>query len=167
MSGRQIVSVSDIIILTGMTWTHAVAAIVEEAADQETLGFGPFGLLVVDLFIELGLDRLKQAPIENGRLLAFKDFALESNFTDIEAIAKQMCERASRKRNAADGLAGLEGADLGKNAPLAGAHAGSVRRVAAAAIETLVIQSVRDHLKPSEPIDDRSLISTHVARVEV
>jgi hypothetical protein len=48
-----------------------------------------------------------------------------------------------------------------------GAHAGSVRRVAATAVETLVIKSVRDHLKPSEPIDDRSLINTHVARVEV
>ena len=48
-----------------------------------------------------------------------------------------------------------------------GAHAGSVRRVAATAIETLVIKSVRDHLKPSEPIDDRSLINTHVARVQV
>jgi hypothetical protein len=47
------------------------------------------------------------------------------------------------------------------------AHAGSVRRVPATAIEALVIQSVRDHLKPSQPIDDRSLVHTHVARVEV
>src|SRR6516164_5788276 len=47
------------------------------------------------------------------------------------------------------------------------ARAGSVRRVPATVIETLVIKSVRDHLKPSEPIDDRSLINTHVARVEV
>jgi DNA invertase Pin-like site-specific DNA recombinase len=47
------------------------------------------------------------------------------------------------------------------------ARAGSVRRVPATAIEALVIKSVRNHLKPSEPIDDRSLINTHVARVEV
>jgi hypothetical protein len=46
-------------------------------------------------------------------------------------------------------------------------RAGSVRRVPATAIEALVIQSVRDHLKPWQPIDDRSLINTHVARVEV
>jgi site-specific DNA recombinase len=46
-------------------------------------------------------------------------------------------------------------------------RAGSVRRVPATAIEALVIQSVQDHLKPAEPIDDRSLIHTHVARVEV
>jgi site-specific DNA recombinase len=47
------------------------------------------------------------------------------------------------------------------------ARAGSVRRVPASEIEALVIKSVRDHLKPSEPIDDRSLVHAHVARVEV
>jgi site-specific DNA recombinase len=46
-------------------------------------------------------------------------------------------------------------------------HAGSMRRVPAAEIEHLVLSSVRDHLKQSEPIDDRCLVSTHVARVEV
>src|SRR5467141_3004579 len=45
--------------------------------------------------------------------------------------------------------------------------AGSVRRVPAADIEALVVGSVREHLKPAAPIDDRSLIETHVARVEV
>jgi site-specific DNA recombinase len=47
------------------------------------------------------------------------------------------------------------------------AHAGSVRRVPATAIEALVVRSVRDHLKPVEPIEDRTLINTHVARVSV
>src|SRR5262249_50656428 len=46
-------------------------------------------------------------------------------------------------------------------------RAGSLRRVPASEIETLVLKSVRDHLKPSQPIDDRSLVHTHVARVEV
>ena len=45
--------------------------------------------------------------------------------------------------------------------------AGSVRRVPATDIEALVIQSVREHLKPAPPIDDQSLVETHVARVEV
>jgi site-specific DNA recombinase len=45
--------------------------------------------------------------------------------------------------------------------------AGSVRRVTAADIEGLVVRSVREHLKPVAPIDDRSLINTHVVRVEV
>jgi site-specific DNA recombinase len=47
------------------------------------------------------------------------------------------------------------------------ARAGSVRRVPAPEIEALVVKSVRNHLKPSEPTDDRSLIHTHVTRVEV
>ena len=46
-------------------------------------------------------------------------------------------------------------------------RAGSIRRVPAAEIEALVIKSVREHLKPSEPIDDRASSTTHVARVEV
>jgi len=45
--------------------------------------------------------------------------------------------------------------------------AGSVRRVPAAEIEALVVRSVREHLKPAAPIDPRSLIDTHVVRVEV
>ena len=45
--------------------------------------------------------------------------------------------------------------------------AGSVRRVPAAEIEALVIGSLREHLKPLPSMDDRSLVGTHVARVEV
>ena len=45
--------------------------------------------------------------------------------------------------------------------------AGSVRRVPAADIEALVIRSVREHLKLSQETDDRGLVHTHVARVEV
>jgi len=47
------------------------------------------------------------------------------------------------------------------------ARAGSIRRVPAADIEALVIKSVREHLKPSVSIDDRSLVNTHVERVEI
>ena len=46
-------------------------------------------------------------------------------------------------------------------------RAGSIRRVPAAEIEALVMRSVRGHLKPPDPIDDRSLVDTHVVRVEV
>ena len=46
-------------------------------------------------------------------------------------------------------------------------RAGSVRRVPAVEIETLLIGAVREHLKLAEEIDDRSLINTHVARIEV
>jgi site-specific DNA recombinase len=46
-------------------------------------------------------------------------------------------------------------------------QAGSVCRVPAVDIETLVIKSVRDHLKLPASMDDRSLINDHVAGVEV
>jgi site-specific DNA recombinase len=39
--------------------------------------------------------------------------------------------------------------------------------VPATDVEALVIKSVREHLKPTQPIDDQSLINTRVARVEV
>ena len=44
---------------------------------------------------------------------------------------------------------------------------GSVRRVPATEIENLVIQSVRDHVKPPEAIDDRGLVEVHLERVEI
>jgi site-specific DNA recombinase len=44
---------------------------------------------------------------------------------------------------------------------------GAVSRVPAAPLEAVVIGSVRQQLKLSEATDDRSLIETHIARVEV
>ena len=46
-------------------------------------------------------------------------------------------------------------------------QSGSVRRVAAVAIETVVTRSIREHLQLSSSIDDRSLVNTYVVRVEV
>jgi hypothetical protein len=46
-------------------------------------------------------------------------------------------------------------------------RSGSVYRVPATEIEALVIGSVRNHVKPPAAIDDRSLVDTHVARVEI
>ena len=47
-----------------MARAHAVATVIEETADQQTLGFGPFGLMVVDLLIQLGLDGLEEVLID-------------------------------------------------------------------------------------------------------
>ena len=72
-----------------MAWGHAVAAIVENAASQKSLGFHPFGLMVGDLLIQPRLDRIEQSP--NPRIAGcspLKDFAFESDFADIEAIAQ-------------------------------------------------------------------------------
>jgi DNA invertase Pin-like site-specific DNA recombinase len=46
-------------------------------------------------------------------------------------------------------------------------RSGSVRRVAATEIENVVIQTVRDHIKPPEAVDDRGLIEAYVERVEI
>jgi len=46
-------------------------------------------------------------------------------------------------------------------------HAGSVHRVPADEIEKLVVKTVREHLDLGEPIDDRTVISTHVSRIEI
>jgi site-specific DNA recombinase len=46
-------------------------------------------------------------------------------------------------------------------------RSGSMRRVPATDIEALVTRSVRDHLKPSGPIDDHSLVADYVERVEI
>ncbi|MDT3683451.1 MAG: recombinase family protein [Pseudorhodoplanes sp.] len=45
--------------------------------------------------------------------------------------------------------------------------AGSIRRVTAPEIEAVILKSVRQHVKPASSMDDRGLIETHVARVEV
>ena len=56
---------------------HAVAAIVEDAAQQQRLGLHPCGLVIVHLFGQLGLDGLEQVPLDNGGLLPCQDLALE------------------------------------------------------------------------------------------
>jgi len=46
-------------------------------------------------------------------------------------------------------------------------RAGSVARVPAAELETVVVRSVRQHLKTPAALNDRSLIETHIDRIEV
>src|SRR5262249_51297194 len=46
-------------------------------------------------------------------------------------------------------------------------RAGSISRVPAAGIEALVVKLVRERLKVSASVDDRRLIDTHVARIEI
>jgi site-specific DNA recombinase len=46
-------------------------------------------------------------------------------------------------------------------------RAGSVSRIPAAEIEAVVIKTLREHLHPLPPIDDRGLINDFVARIEI
>ena len=102
-----------------MARAHAIAAVIEDAADQQRLGLRPCGLVIVHLFGQLGLDGIEQVPIDDGGLLAGQDLTLEGHLSNVEAVAKQMGERSARERNAADGLPGLERPNLGDDAPLA------------------------------------------------
>jgi hypothetical protein len=46
-------------------------------------------------------------------------------------------------------------------------RSGSISRVPAAEVEAVVISSVRERLKLSASVDDRGVIDTHIARVEI
>jgi site-specific DNA recombinase len=46
-------------------------------------------------------------------------------------------------------------------------RSGSIRRIPAVEIETVVTLAVRERLKLDDPIDDRTLIRTHIERVEI
>ena len=61
----------------------------------------------IDLCIQLGLNSIKQRAVHYGLLFAVEDVAFEGHFANIEAIAKQMGERPTGERNAADFLSRL------------------------------------------------------------
>ena len=82
---------------------HSVAAIIEDAADQQGLGFGArCFVMTVRCSFELGLDGLEQIAIDDGRLLARQNLALEDDLADVEPVAQEMGERATGERDAAD-----------------------------------------------------------------
>ena len=58
-----------------------MAAIIKNAADQQGLRLHSRGFVIVQLFVQLGLDRIEQAPIDNGWLLARQDLTLEGHLS--------------------------------------------------------------------------------------
>ena len=72
--------------------------------------------MTVHLLVELGLDRLEQLPINDGRLLAGQDLTLECDLANVESVAEQMGERPAGERDASDGLSGLQYPYLGDDA---------------------------------------------------
>jgi hypothetical protein len=82
--GRQIVTVL-MPALAGVTWAHAIGAVIEDAAGQQAFGIGSCCLVIIRLFVELGLDGIEHVPIENGRLFALEGFAFEFDLPDIAA----------------------------------------------------------------------------------
>src|SRR5512139_2533761 len=98
---------------------QAVAAVVIDATDQQRLGFAACDRLIVALVVELGLHCVKQITIEDGRLLAGEDLALEDDLADVEPIAQKVGERAAGEWDTANRSAALETPHLGDDAPVA------------------------------------------------
>src|SRR5262245_17584263 len=99
-----------------MVGSHPVATVVMEATDQQGFRSVACGGVVGALLVELGLHGGKEVTIEDGGLLARKDFALEGDLADIEPIAQEMGERTARERDASDRASGLERSHLGDDA---------------------------------------------------
>jgi len=64
-------------------------------------------VVTVVLFLKLGLDGIEQRSVDDGRLLALQNLALEVDVANVESVAQQIGKRAAGERYAADGLAGL------------------------------------------------------------
>jgi len=90
----------------------------EDASSQQGLGLHPFGLVIIQLFAQLGLDGVKQVPVDDGRLLPGQNLALEHHLPDVESVAEQVGKRTAREWNTPDGRARLEDANLGHDALL-------------------------------------------------
>src|ERR1700746_3644838 len=75
--------------------------------------------MIARLFAQLDLDGREEVPIENGGLLTLQHLTLEVDLSDVETITKEVSERTTRKRDAADFVPGPKFADLADDAPLA------------------------------------------------
>jgi len=82
---RDVIAVADA-ALVGVSWAHAVAAIVKEATAQDG-GRAPQSAAPRHcLGRELGLHRLEQRGIENGLVLTAVNLAPVDHLADIEAV---------------------------------------------------------------------------------
>src|SRR5262249_42024302 len=115
--GGQIVAVLDA-PLADVARRHAIAAVIEDASSQQSLGLHPCGLVIVRLFAQLGLDGVKQVPVDDGRLLPGQNLTLEYHLPDVEPVAEQVGKRTAREWNTPDGCSRLEGTNLGHDALL-------------------------------------------------
>jgi hypothetical protein len=68
------------------------------------------------LFAQLGLDCIEETPVKDGRLLSGQYLTFECDLANVKPISEQVCQTAAGERNAADGLACLQGAELGDDA---------------------------------------------------
>ena len=104
--GRDIIPVLHA-VLAGVARRHAMATVIKDAARQQGFGFHPGGIMIVHLLRQFGLDSIEQGPVDNGRLLAGQDLALEDDLSNVKPVAQEMRDRTAGERNAADGLTGF------------------------------------------------------------
>src|SRR3982075_2505323 len=102
-----------------MARAHSVATVVIDATDQQGVGFGARGSVIVHLVIELGLHRVKKITIEDGWLLAGKHLTFEDDLADVEPVAQKMGERTAGEWDPADRAPSLERSPLGDDLSLA------------------------------------------------
>jgi hypothetical protein len=95
-----------------MTRAHAVAAVVEDAADQQSAGVCP-SCIALALLSKFLLNGIKQVSIEDRRVFCGADLAFEHDLSDVEAVAQEIGERAPCERNATYGSTIGERAGLG------------------------------------------------------
>src|SRR5207247_2768987 len=104
-------------VLVGVRWTHAIAAIIEQAPDQERGRAAQAMTPRHRLGRKLGLHRFKHRGIENGLVLAAVNLATVDHLADIETVLEQMGERSYPKPSPANGPAGREPPRLAANSP--------------------------------------------------
>src|SRR6516164_4946887 len=83
--------------LVGVSWAHAVAAIVEQAPAQQRGRAPQPAAPRARPGRKLGLHRREQRTIHNRRLFAAMDLAPVDHLADIEAVLEQMGERPHAK----------------------------------------------------------------------
>src|SRR6267142_2072499 len=111
----KVISVSQP-LLARVARGHAVPTVVKKVSHQQSIRTRPQRLVTGLLFAQLGLDRIEEFPIKDGRLLARQDLTFERDLAKVEAITQQVRQTAAPERNAADCLARLQGAELGEDA---------------------------------------------------
>ena len=190
-AGRRELDVSDLTIAPGFIDVHTHddrALLVSDMSAKVSQGVTTF--VAGNCGISLAPLTLRQAPpppldlIGDERDYAFPCFADYLDALDAHATALNAAclvghsslrvgtmselDRAAR----ADEIAAMaerlqEALDAGAIGLSTGLFYAPANAAPAAEIEATVVEAVREHLDPSVPIDDRSLVDTHVARVEV
>src|SRR5215204_3722224 len=112
---RKSMSVSDP-LLAGCGLGSCHTTVVEQMSHQQSVRTRPQRLVIGLLFIQLGLDCIEEFPIKNGRLLTGEGLTFECDLANLKPISEQVCQTAPGERNAADGRACLQGAELGDDA---------------------------------------------------